>query len=958
MSDAADHAARSLAATSTLTTAQARAGINAIYGNANFQGTEQQAKDTALAFAQLSKALQETAPNWTRLQEAMTDPAALMQKLLDQNHLVGLTDEFVRHIKTLQETGQGYKATAEAIDFITTAVSHVKDNETPLEKALHDLSQAFTRTGQDGKSFAESLGEPITRMAATVVSALASIISKLDEMNAKVKASGGPSLGEFILRGISPMLPFGLPSQYLGGSSAPSASSAGSASITPFLQAAAQAEQIDAALLARLQQAEGVFANGQWQMSPTGAIGPMQVTGSTFAGMQRQPGAFPGVAGLTDLSNPQQNVTAGAALFGHLLRKYGDPSLAVLAYHDGETAIDHVLASGGSVSPSSEAIAEARRVTAGYTGTGLADGSFALPPVDITASRLPGAANDNRGFGPDPAKTIADATKMADSFDVAASKAETAQKQVDLLNTALAQTGLSQPVRDKLNEALQQAYLNLYKAIGPAAELIRTTDLQTAAEQRMTDAWQQGSAAAADLALRIKAEDAARQFAAPGTQQYTDIVEAQTAAFRRQAAAQQEVASAQKGFDNRQQLDYLRAEIETLGQSADVRDRNLAILKATQEIEKNEPFVSEATKQARIAEAAATADLNTQLQQNQQALNEIGNLATQAFDQVGQAIAQAFVQGQGAAVNFGNVARAVISSVVQEVLKLAVINPILNSVVGGANRTTLGQATAALGGTSSGGGLLSLLGTGSSAVSGGSSLLQLLGYQGIGGQINGLLGGPGTSLFAGTGIGNGLGGLLSTQIIPGSYTPLYAAGTSEALNGGIGSIGGTSLGGATLGGLLGGVGGGFALGSLGGGFLQSSLNKTGPAPMAGAALGALGGAAIGSIVPGIGTVLGGLFGGALGGAGGGIIKSKRKQNDGDRNFVRAKSDDDRGGHVGLRARSEIRPATRLHLKSHDYSAPSRGVVFSRNVPGHRRKCRVAATVAATGDDRSCGRRAA
>ena len=53
-----------------------------------------------------------------------------------------------------------------------------------------------------------------------------------------------------------------------------------------------------------------------------------------------------------------------------------------------------------------------------------------------------------------------------------------------------------------------------------------------------------------------------------------------------------------------------------------------------------------------------------------------------AFDRIGSAITDAFVRGEGAAINFKSVARAVVSEIQQAFFELAIINPLKNLVFG------------------------------------------------------------------------------------------------------------------------------------------------------------------------------------------------------------------------------------------------------------------------------------
>ena len=63
-------------------------------------------------------------------------------------------------------------------------------------------------------------------------------------------------------------------------------------------------------------------------VSPTGATGLMQLTGSTAARY-----------GVKDRTNPEENVKAGTQLYASLLNQFKDPRLAYAAYYSGPGAI-------------------------------------------------------------------------------------------------------------------------------------------------------------------------------------------------------------------------------------------------------------------------------------------------------------------------------------------------------------------------------------------------------------------------------------------------------------------------------------------------------------------------------------------------------------------------------------------------------------------------------------------
>jgi len=231
--------------------------------------------------------------------------------------------------------------------------------------------------------------------------------------------------------------------------------------------------------------------------------------------------------------------------------------------------------------------------------------------------------------------------------------------------------------------------------------------------------------------------------------------------------------------------------------------------------------------------------------------NELAGIGERAFDRLGDSLVDAFVSGQGAAVNFGNVARGIMASVMADIAKLAVVNPILNGLFtssAGARPTlagAFGGGTTSLGGA----GLGDMLGLGN--LLGGESIGSMLGLTGAGGLL-------GSTAIAGWSTSTNA----ALAAMGGVYGPATPGAVAAAGGGGL--MGGA---GATFGQLLGGAGAGFGAGML----LNSLLGGNQTSGMIGSGGGALAGALIGSIVPGIGTLIGGLIGGTAGGGLGGLI---------------------------------------------------------------------------------------
>lgn len=223
-------------------------------------------------------------------------------------------------------------------------------------------------------------------------------------------------------------------------------------------------------------------------------------------------------------------------------------------------------------------------------------------------------------------------------------------------------------------------------------------------------------------------------------------------------------------------------------------------------------------------------------------LNELAAIGERAMDRLADAMVQAFVEGKGAALSFGNVTKAILASVVTDFAKLAIVNPIMNSLFVGTNgpRPTLAGAF--------GSGVSGAAGFGLGDALGLTSLANYLPGGGIGGAF--------------TGASNYLFGT------PTTYAIVDPTGIPSAVAGTPGVFG---TGGAwTLGGVAGAAGLGFGAGQLvnaiaGGNQLGGTV---GSALGTGAGLAAAW--ALNLAVPGLGTALA-IFGGAAGGGIGGLF---------------------------------------------------------------------------------------
>ncbi|PWC54376.1 hypothetical protein TSA6c_00485 [Azospirillum sp. TSA6c] len=247
------------------------------------------------------------------------------------------------------------------------------------------------------------------------------------------------------------------------------------------------------------------------------------------------------------------------------------------------------------------------------------------------------------------------------------------------------------------------------------------------------------------------------------------------------------------------------------------------------------------------------AELEQQINRQKDAYETIAQSLEKAFERVGDALVNAFVEGKGSAVDFGNIAKGIVSSLLTDLVKMAAVRPLSNALLG-TNYGTIydlagGGSAANQNGQSGGmGGAGNLLSLGSKFMpsSWTSSITSAIDGWGMSSLGIGTATAPGMTAAAG-----GAAQAAGVSAVPGGVT--NAATANGAVTGGLTSY-------------LGPLGGGLTAGML----LPSLLGIQNKA--AGAAVGGAGGAAtgalIGSMIPGVGTLIGALLGGGSGILGG------------------------------------------------------------------------------------------
>lgn len=823
-------------------------------GIQNFQATGAQLKNLEILTrdfgAATGQSLQQAAAG---IQAAYGDPAREALKLM-QDGIVGFTGVLVANVTALQNQGNTAAATNLVLATLGKATKDAALPTTDFGRAWQAL-----KTAVDGGS--GSLTDSLAKLGTPLVTALTNATKGFTDLVTAINSI--PTPPAWILSVIGAQVgavfnPGSLVSKAVG--LATGGASGGSTSTGP-------APSYDVSQMASI--VSGFVQNGVALDNAVAlAANAMRESGGDFTAVN--PGDAPGGShGLFQWNDNGGRLTAFKNANNGLLPEQTSQNAQIaFALSELNGKFSNVY---GQVQANPDLASKAQIVTSGYEipkdklGQGAISAAIAADfnnrynglsgtgttPIDVSGGSLPTA-------GPSPAdKGLLDSSQ-ASTYANDISKATTTVNDLIAAEAQLkAANQTSGPVWDSLEQRIQAARQQLEATLPALQAITQPIDISTAGINAEASAWANGTAAANRATIQQQAYTDARKIASTTDAQFGNIQADIASHLLAQAQAQATLAAAQETSKNADQLTFLNTEVATLGQDYDTRQKIIAALQEKQALEQSGKQYTDAQKQALIDQKVALTGVTDQLQLMQSSLQEIGNFGVQVFDQVGSAITNAFISGQGAAINFGSILKSVAGIALQELGKLAIGNVISNAV-GGTNLPTIGSVLSALGGSgssnttttaSTGQSALGLLSNGSTLASSANTLsggwlgnaLGITGPNGLTGQIGSYFGGSGSSgLFGANGTIAGV-----------ANTPLFGS--------------------ATLGSAFTGVGGGFALGSLAGGYLQGALNKTGPAPTIGAGVGALAGAAIGSVVPGVGTVIGGLLGGLLGGAGGGLI---------------------------------------------------------------------------------------
>ncbi len=618
----------------------------------------------------------------------------------------------------------------------------------------------------------------------------------------------------------------------VGSPRAPTATEPAGAAYAAMRDRIARELGVDPEYVRRLQQIENRAprADGTWAVSSAGARGPLQLLPGTFNDMQKKYG-FRGT-----IDDPEANTYAGVYYARErLIQTGGDVGRSYWGYNNGPGVYQ-------TNRPSPAAIEGARKLAEGYTGNPLPGYVLPQPPsreqlqaqqdsrrqIDgadrLVQSRYGSLDRDRQNIQDDIARlraAMANTDASPEQLrEYAAAIAEATGKLNELLtpqeafvrslqdqNAPLSavtegERALAE-VRQRMAEIERQTGTRFTEAQRREAEaavlkqqnaevtkLLVQMDQEVVSQAKLADAYARGGGAVAEAEAASKAYATALDLVGGTGGDTRGAMDALTEAYRKQARAAAETKIAASTAQNRDELAYLERQTQLIGASEVVRDRELALMRARQELVRADIPLESERAQAYLDSIAAMSDANSRLSRMNEAFSELQNIGTQAFDRIGSAITEAFVSGGKTAVDFKGIVKGILSEIVQYIARMAILNPVMNTLFG-TNRATFSDLGGVLGnmggGGFGGGGMASVGGIAGMAAYGAGDPN---GSQG-GGGMSGLFGqvrqlGQMQSTFrsitGGGGGGTGFAGIdniLNYQLISGGQT----AATTGALQG-------------------------------------------------------------------------------------------------------------------------------------------------------------------------------
>ncbi|AXC25341.1 Phage-Related Minor Tail Protein [Acetobacter pomorum DM001] len=682
------------------------------------------------------------------LAAALEDPAKEAQALSDQ-HLPGFNAGLVLSVQHMVQMGQQADAVSLVIQKLESAIHGAADQGlTPFQTAWRKLSDEMGGASSIIAAESRSIGDLFVSMATEGINAADDLVKHLKKLPDELSSiwssiKSGSSSGFSWLEGkIESLMPANVQKLMAQGNtpdptfSMPTNTAAnhrlvhdgGISAVQSMINQVAQEQHLNGDItslmhaIAPAESSTGQYLKGQLVRSSAGAIGAMQVKQDNAAG--------------NDLTDLHGNVSASAQLLEHLYTKYdGDQTLVAMAYNWGESNLDRYLKSDGDPSRiPAETMDYLAKTTEGvpYGAVTSANMQKSVDSVvsqgdtgvngqrdDLTRSlvKQEGAldtVNKQYQAGIISQKEWSDQTKVIhDQIDATSASLANLRdplQEVDHSQTLAAQSASALTGYDRqmvsVAQEVDQAQLSLNGTHASAAQIMgaqareqsiladqwnaSVTSISRQADEQdaVNTAYAQTSTSLDHVTNYQKAYEEALQSFDPHSTSFTQHVNEMTAALDKQTATQKEQALIGQTWQNKDQISLLQAETASLGQNDDARQKMLTHMQTEQELVRNGDSLTDTSTQTYLKSVDALSDATAEYQHAQQTLDDFTGSLSDMTDQLSDGVVQGFLQGTSSGMSFKSTMQGIEAQIVSMIAKMALINPLLNSIDGG-TRTTL-----------------------------------------------------------------------------------------------------------------------------------------------------------------------------------------------------------------------------------------------------------------------------
>ncbi|MFS8366344.1 phage tail length tape measure family protein [Acetobacter oryzifermentans] len=682
------------------------------------------------------------------LAAALEDPAKEAQALSDQ-HLPGFNAGLVLSVQHMVQMGQQADAVSLVIQKLESAIHGAADQGlTPFQAAWRKLSDEMGGASSIIAAESRSIGDLFVSMATEGINAADDLVKHLKKLPDELSSiwssiKSGSSSGFSWLEGkIESLMPANVQKLMAQGNtpdptfSMPTNTAAnhrlvhdgGISAVQSMINQVAQEQHLNGDItslmhaIAPAESSTGQYLKGQLVRSSAGAIGAMQVKQDNAAG--------------NDLTDLHGNVSASAQLLEHLYTKYdGDQTLVAMAYNWGESNLDRYLKSDGDPSRiPAETMDYLAKTTEGvpYGAVTSANMQKSVDSVvsqgdtgvngqrdDLTRSlvKQEGAldtVNKQYQAGIISQKEWSDQTKVIhDQIDATSASLANLRdplQEVDHSQTLAAQSASALTGYDRqmvsVAQEVDQAQLSLNGTHASAAQIMgaqareqsiladqwnaSVTSISRQADEQdaVNTAYAQTSTSLDHVTNYQKAYEEALQSFDPHSTSFTQHVNEMTAALDKQTATQKEQALIGQTWQNKDQISLLQAETASLGQNDDARQKMLTHMQTEQELVRNGDSLTDTSTQTYLKSVDALSDATAEYQHAQQTLDDFTGSLSDMTDQLSDGVVQGFLQGTSSGMSFKSTMQGIEAQIVSMIAKMALINPLLNSIDGG-TRTTL-----------------------------------------------------------------------------------------------------------------------------------------------------------------------------------------------------------------------------------------------------------------------------